>query len=85
MNHVAEVQALVTTIGTPEHRLDLIGDLAHAFRLLMEHGDPASEVVRKRSLLLAIRLIQEGLRRQLDDAQRLIDFMGNGGGFKADL
>ena len=53
--------------------------------MLTEHGDPASEFVWKRSHLLAMRRIQEGLRRQLDDAQRLIDFMGNGGGFKADL
>ena len=85
LDDIAEVQTDVLSGGAAQHRFDLIGDLTNPLGLFVQHGDLPLHLTRKGLLSLGVLRPQEGLCSQFDDAQRLIDFMGNGGGFQADL
>ena len=49
----------------------------------MQRGDLVAHALWQVCLLLGLLRVEQGLRGEFDDAQRLVDLMGDGGSFQA--
>ena len=85
LNHLKQINWLSLDLGIAQQGAHLLSDGVNPFGFVVQRLQPFIKRRRQSWIVGAIQQLIQALRCEANNAERLLDFMGNGGCFQAHL